>query len=490
VSSHQGQRLEQLEAHLAREHPYLKQAVAGFKDLDHVAHDMALLDIDESYAARVPWWPLIAVLGTFSAGKSTFVNHILGQPLQRTGSQAVDDKFTVICYSSDGEIHTLPGQALDADPRFPFYGISAEIEKVESGEGRRVDAYLQLKTCPAETLSGKILIDSPGFDADDQRDAILRITDHIIDRSDLVLVLFDAHRPEPGAMRDTLTHLVGDSVVRPDSGKFLYILNQVDTAAREDNVEDVVAAWQHALAQKGLMAGRFYRIYTPEAAVPIEDEEIRRRYERKRNEDMAEIAQRIKQVEIERTYRLIGHMQQLAQDIEQGYVPALKASLAQWRRMVWWLDGAVLGGIVVLLVIWTLAQGEWSGLSFTPPPLIGAVMSSAFLAGIVSTVAVSVLVVWHFTARGLARDRILAGLQKQDERPEAERNALVQAFGRSVRLIRPMFIVEPAGWGYFAQKRLAKVRRLADDMVRILNDHFARPSGEADGRDHEKNPVD
>ncbi len=88
--------------------------------------------------------------------------------------------------------------ALDADLRFPFYKMSQELEKVEAGQGGRIDAYLRLKTCPSERVKGLILIDSPGFDADAQRTATLRITDYIMDLSDLVLVLFDANRPEPG----------------------------------------------------------------------------------------------------------------------------------------------------------------------------------------------------------------------------------------------------------------------------------------------------
>ena len=45
----------------------------------------------------------------------------------------------------------------------------------------------------------------------------------------------------------------------------------IDNAAREDNPEEVFAAWQRALAQQGLTAGRFYRIYDPKAAMPIRE---------------------------------------------------------------------------------------------------------------------------------------------------------------------------------------------------------------------------
>ena len=69
---------------------------------------------------------------------------------------------------------------------------------------------------------------------------------HNIDLSDLVLVFFDARHPEPGTIYDTLEHFVSQTIQRPDSSKFLYILNQIDTTAREDNPEDVIASWQRA----------------------------------------------------------------------------------------------------------------------------------------------------------------------------------------------------------------------------------------------------
>ena len=225
------ERLSKLENHINNENPLLIDVVSRFKRLDTVAYKMGLLDTDDSYATSIPWWPLVSVLGTFSAGKSSFINNFLGDKLQLTGNQAVDDKFTVVAYSNSKENRVLPGVALNSDPRFPFYQMSDEIDKVASGEGRRIDAYLQMKTSNSDKLSGKIIIDSPGFDADEQRNAILRLTDHIVDLSDLVLVFFDARHPEPGAMQDTLDHLVGNTINRSDSEKFLYILNQIDTAA-------------------------------------------------------------------------------------------------------------------------------------------------------------------------------------------------------------------------------------------------------------------
>ena len=150
------QRIKTLEVHLEQENPVLLSTVQSFRHLDQVAYRMGLLERDQSFATQIPWWPLISILGTFSSGKSTFINHFLGHVIQRTGNQAVDDRFTVVCYSREETGHALPGVALDSDPRFPLYQISNDIELVAAGEGKRIDAYLQLKTCPSEALRGKL----------------------------------------------------------------------------------------------------------------------------------------------------------------------------------------------------------------------------------------------------------------------------------------------------------------------------------------------
>ena len=68
-------RLKHLEAHLEQENPVLLTTVQSFRELDTVAYRMGLFNPEQSFATQIPWWPLISVLGTFSAGKSTFINH-------------------------------------------------------------------------------------------------------------------------------------------------------------------------------------------------------------------------------------------------------------------------------------------------------------------------------------------------------------------------------------------------------------------------------
>lgn len=460
------ERLEKLETHLKNENPLLLDAVLRFKQLDRVAYRMGLLDSKESYATRIPWWPLISVLGTFSAGKSSFINRFLGDNLQRTGNQAVDDKFTVLTYANREGSYVLPGVALDTDPRFPFFQMSDEIDKVAPGEGKRIDAYLQMKTSSSDKVRGKIIIDSPGFDADDQRNTILRLTDHIIDISDLVLVFFDARHPEPGAMQDTLEHLVSQTISRSDSEKFLYILNQIDTAAQEDNPEAVVASWQRALAARGLTAGRFYTIYNDEAAVPIDDEAVRKRFESKRDADLAEIVQRLHQVEVVRSYRIIGALDNIANDIESECVPLLKNALSNWKQAVLIGDGV---GITLLAALMFGLNNLFDVTALFSLDFVNSWQLSTLKVVLVFSVIAAV----HFSVRKLATKWLVRKLPTT-----SVIGNIRHAFIKSTRNFRSMLFSSPAGWNMRSRRVLETVEAEASKLVQEMNDRFTNPSGD------------
>lgn len=468
-------RLLHLEEHLEQENPILLNTVQSFRELDRIAYRLGLLNHDESFATQIPWWPLISVLGTFSAGKSTFINHYLGTKLQRSGNQAVDDKFSVICFSSGNTSHALPGVALDSDPRFPFYKISNEIDMVAQGEGDRIDAYLQLKTSPSEKLKGKILIDSPGFDADAQRTSTLRITDHIIDLSDLVLVFFDARHPEPGAMRDTLDHLVTSTINRNDSGKFLYILNQIDTTAQEDNPEEVVAAWQRALGERGLTAGRFYTIYNQDVSVPITDEALRRRYESKRDNDLSEIHERMQQVETERAYRIVGALEKTARDIEEQALPTVQRMLQRWRKRVLIGDSIIFGLIIGLFIGITNRLDQWNGLRLEADwwqwvtDTNGRIYVAAFI-------SYCIILAIHYSIRSMAARSLMSWVKGLSQNWHM-RCDLVNAFIHNTRPWRSVFSTTPAGWGRRTKRGIAKVLEDTDRYIQSLNDSFTNPSG-------------
>jgi GTPase SAR1 family protein len=455
---------ENLERHLSQENPVLLGAARSFEELDEIGRQLGLIEPDYTSASQISWWPVISVLGTFSAGKSTFINHLLQAKIQRTGNQAVDDKFTVLTYSDDPEPRTLPGVALDADPRFPFFQISKEIDQVLQGEGDRINAYLQLKTCNSPFLKGKIIIDSPGFDADPQRDTVLAITQHIIDISDLVLVFFDARHPEPGAMKDTLRYLVSETIKRYDSNKFLYILNQMDTTAREDNPEEVVAAWHRALAESGLVTGRFYTIFSPDVSIPIEDETLRQRYVHRRDKDWAEINARIQQLEIERSYRILRTLERMVEEFQNVALPELQRVLQSYRRRLIRTDLATF--------VPALGASGYGLFQFIPPEPNTAVVfgASALMALLFLWSRLHILFNGFFAALGARtlRKRQKGLNVKWDLARAFRKNATPWPLFRRQQL---------AGWDEKREVQLSFIRQRCQESIQSLNDLYTNPSG-------------
>jgi hypothetical protein len=296
-----------------------------------------------------------------------------------------------------------------------------------------------------------------------------------------VLVFFDARHPEPGAMRDTLDHLVSKTINRPDSGKFLYILNQIDTTAREDNPEEVVAAWQRALGERGLTAGRFFTIYNDEAANPITDEALRQRFEGKRDTDLADIHERMSQVEIERAYRIVGSLEKVARTFEEKTVPALEDLMHRWRRRTLIGDALAAGLLLAAFFGTTIHLGQWQGLQLTSGwwQTLSATPERLYFAALV------IYLVWlaiHFGIRRLAA----ASLMRMAERRGTElglRGSLARAFASNTRFWRSIFSRRPAGWTRRSRRRMQQVLEDADRYVQNLNDSFTNPSGGAPSAD-------
>ena len=450
-------RLQRLKQHLQLENSDLTEAVDCYESLDAIARRMGLLAANESYANQISWWPLVSVLGTFSSGKSSFINSWLGMNVQRSGNQAVDDHFTILAYGADKHVKTLPGQALDSDPRFPFYQISKDIETVSPGDGTRIDKFLQMKVVPSDVLRGKLVIDSPGFDADEQRKATLRITDHIVRLSDLVLVFFDARHPEAGAMQDTLEHLVRAHLNSMDSEKFVYILNQIDTSARDNNLEEIVASWRSSLVQSGLSAGRFYVHYNTELATPVDNRDVWNTYRRKRDADHERIMAHLDELNTVRSYRIVGNIKLLSNAIEEQAVPKLREALKKWRSTVRIVD------LVLVFIIIMATLVFWSKTGFA---IAGWKIAAFGLASLLT------LLVGHFFARRLLVKPVARSLKVE------EIGDLRAAFRKSARSFGSVWLRKnPAGWSGRVRRRLDGLRNETEKLIERLNTKNSDPDG-------------
>jgi hypothetical protein len=264
-------------------------------------------------------------------------------------------------------------------------------------------------------------------------------------------------------------------VTRKDSNKFLYVLNRMDVTAREDNPEEVVGAWQRSLAQHGLTAGRFYRVYSPEAALPIADEALARRFAAKRDKDLAEIRGRMAQVRVERAYRIVGALEKMAREIEDDFVPRIRELAGRWRTSVLRFDALFFGIAAALCVAASFASGPAAGESFLPGWL-DWIFSASWRAWPFAALVLAGAGFVHFKARGLAEGRLRRALARENP-PGALREALERAMDKNTAWWRSIFASEPAGWGKASRRRIREAIAGAESLVQALNDRYAQPSG-------------
>jgi hypothetical protein len=164
--------------------------------------------------------PLVLLLGNHSSGKSSFINHLLGRDIQRTGVAPTDDAFTVLLHGDDAP-RSLDGHAMTTNPDLPF------VELTRFGPG--LAQHLQGRMLDCELLRHVSLIDSPGM-IDSVGPAWQRPYDFaaavrwFAQKADLVLLFFDPEKP--GTTGETITVLT-DSLAGIDH-KLRIVMNKMD----------------------------------------------------------------------------------------------------------------------------------------------------------------------------------------------------------------------------------------------------------------------
>ncbi len=175
--------------------------------------------------------PQVLMLGNHSSGKSTFVNHLLGVEVQKTGVAPTDDNFTIITY---GPHETdRDGPSVVSNPDLPYEGLRHF--------GDQLVSHIRLKLQPAELLRTVTLIDSPGM-IDEAKEENGRGFDFpgvvrwFAERSDLVMIFFDPDKP--GTTGETL-QVFKESLNGIDH-KLLIVLNKMDQC---QNLHDFARAY-------------------------------------------------------------------------------------------------------------------------------------------------------------------------------------------------------------------------------------------------------
>eukprot|EP00752_Nemacystus_decipiens_P012177 g10795.t1 len=133
----------------------------------------------------------VLIIGQYSTGKTTFIRHLLGAdfPNMNIGPEPTTDKFTVVIHGE--EDRPVEGNSLALIKELPYEGLT----RFGTGFLNKLDAAIS--TSPF--LENITLVDTPGvLSGEMQRHqraySFADVARWFADRSDMILILFDAHR--------------------------------------------------------------------------------------------------------------------------------------------------------------------------------------------------------------------------------------------------------------------------------------------------------
>lgn len=232
---------------------------------------------------NLPILPMILLLGNHSSGKSSFVNYILGQKIQKTGVAPTDDCFTLILSGEKDENYN--GYNLVNDKNFGFEDLKQF--------GMNLINHTKLKIRKDLLLNDVILVDSPGmidipgYDNNiDELDTIesrrknfkeessfsnsrkrgrgynfTEVCRWYAERADIILLFFDPEKP--GTTGETLNTL--SNSLNNMEHKLFIILNKADKFNEIVDFAKTIGtlSWNLSKVIKKKEFPRIYTMYIP-----------------------------------------------------------------------------------------------------------------------------------------------------------------------------------------------------------------------------------
>lgn len=436
-----------LEKHFANDNPVLLKSAKVFHDLDQIEFDLGLINLDETTANKNSWWPIISLISGNSSAKSRFLNSYLTNAQQLpSGSQVFNQKFSVLLHNSQAHAATLPGTALDVDPRYPFYQISSQIEQLLKGEGDHVNSYLELKTINCERLKGKVFIDTPTISAETLNPIHSLLSKKSMDCADLVFVFSDVFE-STSMMQDELIQQI---ISQQDSNKFIYLIDEPLAALNPAKTNEIISSWQRKLLALGLNTGQFI-------IMPTMQNNINPNHQA----DFFQIDERLANVNTDRTYRVLDALEKNIRDIENVVIPEVKKGIAIWKERANITTLFIVSFIAILAVF---AEIEFGVLDFLFDPIIGPVILVLLFATLVPT---------HLLICKLHAKFIIKKLNLRQKELHLMEN-LANLFEMNLTTTRMLLpISEPTGWNKDTKARLMQLTNKTKELVQSLNDDFS-----------------
>lgn len=431
--------LQHVELQLADKNPALLQAFRLYHELDQVAFDLGLIGMDDSLANKTSWSPVITVIGDPSSGRNEFINRYLGTAIPVIDLQDINAQFTVLVQREGETPMTLPGTAVDGDPRFPFFHISERLEQIEKGESRNINSYLDLKTNNSQNLKDKTIILAPGFSPNLKYEGVALIREHAVALSDQIFVFFDASQSNLEEYRAALIPFLKTAAQSHNPGKFIYVINQ----GSGDQTPIDMASWKQQLSNLGLQSGQFFALNQNTQAA-----------------DQQTIEQKLANIDIESAYRILNTLEQHINEFDSVVIREVKKATILWKDRTHFTLIIVLSFIALTLVAGEIQMGL---VALLLDPFVASIFFFLLIVFLIPLHIYSSKVHARFISKKLAERQTELGLIEN----------LPALFNKGVTLWRILFpILEPVGWTKEIQDTLAMIKTRAQGLVQSLNNSF------------------
>jgi GTPase SAR1 family protein len=198
--------------------------------------------------AILKWKPIALILGNYSSGKSTLINEILSQEVQRTGQAPTDDSFTIITAPdpafSGGEVQ---GATLINNDKLPFGALKSY--------GEPLFAHFRMKYIDSPLLENLAIIDSPGMmDSVTEKGRgydYLSVVADLTRLADLVVLMFDPHKA--GTIKETYSIIRNTLPGTSREDRVLFVMSRIDDC---DNPADLIRSYGTLCWNLSQMTGR------------------------------------------------------------------------------------------------------------------------------------------------------------------------------------------------------------------------------------------
>lgn len=214
--------------------------------------------------SALKWKPIVLIIGNYSSGKSTLINELVGQNIQRTGQAPTDDSFTIITSDPGVEEHETPGSTLVNDENLPFKSFRRFGEKLIS--------HICMKQISSPILENVAIIDSPGMlDATSENDRgydYMMVLGEFAKMADLIVLMFDPHKA--GTIKESYDAIRNTLPEKSGEHRIVFVMSRIDEC---DNLSDFTRSYGTLCWNMSQMTGRkdiphIYLTYAPSVVDP------------------------------------------------------------------------------------------------------------------------------------------------------------------------------------------------------------------------------